>query len=163
VPHLINDSGALRLGLDLVQRETVRVQPGEQPPAARLLTTATLEWLDGRDQEWWPFVRLPPLWLDAAGVEALVGGLRDVLQGAAPGFSWQSGVGGALGVQLGAAEGGAAVVEVGLDLGPFLADAAGLPSRSGGELALFRFVAAAPAVVRFAGALEAQLGDLLST
>jgi hypothetical protein len=162
VPHLTNDSGALRLGIDLVQRETVRVQPGEQPPAARVLSTASLEWLDGRDQEWWPFVRLPPLWLDAPGVEALVGGLRDVLQGAAPGFSWRSGEGGALGLQLGTAGAGAAIVEIGLDLGPFLADSSGLPSRSGGELALFRFVAAAPDLVRFAGALEAQLADLLA-
>jgi hypothetical protein len=163
VPHLANDSGALRLGLDLVQREGVRVQPGEQPPAARLLATATIEYLDARDREWWPFVRLPPLWLDAPVVEALVSGLRDLLQGTAPGFAWQSGPGGALGVQVGAGEGGAAVVEVGLDLGPFLADASGLPARSGGELALFRFVSGAADVVRFAGALEVQLAELLAS
>jgi hypothetical protein len=161
VPHLLNDSGALRLGLDLVQRETIRAQPGEQPPAARLLATATLEYSDARDREWWPFVRLPPLWLDAPVVDALAAGLRDVLQGAAPGFAWQSGPGGAIGVQVGAGEGGAIVVEVGLDLGPFLADASGLPARSGGELALFRFVSGAGDVVRFAGALEAQLAQLL--
>ena len=159
MPHLTNDSGALRLGLDLVQRETVRALPGEQAPAARLLSTAALEWLDSRDREWWAFVRLPPLWLDTTGVAALVGGLRDLLQGAAPGFAWQSGEGGALGLQLGAVEGGA-VVEVGVDLGPFLADASGLPARSGGELALFRFVSGAPDLVRFAGALEAQLASL---
>jgi hypothetical protein len=162
----MNDSGALRLALDLVQRETARAepgvgQPGGQAPAPRLLATATLEWLDGRDREWWPFVRLPPLWLDADVVEALVAGLREVLQGATPGFAWQSGEGGAFGLQVGAGASGA-TVEVGLDLGPFLADASGLPARSGGELALFRFVAGPADVVRFAGALEAQLAELLA-
>jgi hypothetical protein len=157
----VSDSGALRLALELVQREVVRVPTGEAPPAARLLSTAALEYLDQRDAEWWPLVRLPPLRLDAAGVEALVAGLRDVLQGVQPGFAWQSGETAALGLQLGAGEGGL-VVEVGFDLGPFLADASGLPSRAGGELALFRFAAASAEAVRFAGALEAQLRDVLA-
>jgi hypothetical protein len=162
VPHLVSDSGALRLALELLQRETVRARPGEPAPPARLLSTVALEWLDQRDAEWWPFVRLPPLWLDGEGVQALVDGLREVLQGAVPGFAWQSGETSALGLQLGAAEGGPLVVEVGLDLARFLADASGLPSRSGGELALFRFAAAPEAAVRFAGALEAQLREVLA-
>jgi hypothetical protein len=159
VPYLPSDSGALRLTVELVQRETIRGQPGASPSPARVLSVAALEWLDRRDAEWWPFVRLPPIWLDPGAVEALVSGLREVLQGAAPGFSWQSSEAAALGVQLGAAPGGA-VVEVGLDLGPYLSDASGLPPRAGGELALFRFVATSADLVRFAGALEAQLGEL---
>jgi hypothetical protein len=159
----VSDSGALRLALELVQREgSSRPQLGEPPPAARLLSTAALEYLDQRDAAWWPLVRLPPLRLDAAGIDALVAGLREVLQGAAPGFAWQSGAAAALGLQLGAAEGGGLVVEVGFDLGPFLADASGLPVRAGGELALFRFAAAPADAVRFAGALEAQLRDVLA-
>jgi hypothetical protein len=148
----------MRLSVDLVQRETLRA--GEEAPA-RLLATAGLEWLDRRDAEWWPFVRLPPLRLDAGNVEALVAGLRDVLQGAAPGFAWQSGEPAAFGAQIGAVDGGA-LVEIGLDLGAFLADASGLPPRGGGELALFRFQVASPDVVRFAAELEAQLRGLLA-
>jgi hypothetical protein len=155
VPHLVSDSGAMRLAIDLVQREGQRA--GVDAPA-RLLATMALEWLDRRDAEWWPFVRLPPLRLDAPNVEALVAGLRDVLQGAAPGFAWQSGEPPAFGAQVGAVQGGA-LVEIGLDLGAFLADASGLPPRAGGELALFRFQAASAAVVRFAGELEAQLRE----
>ena len=149
----------MRLALELVQRELQRGAPGEAPPGGRLLASASLDWLDARDGEWWPFVRLPPLWLDPGAAEALVAGLRDVLQGAAPGFAWQSGGAGALGLQLGAVPQGA-VVEVGLDLGPFLGDVSGLAPGAGGELALFRFLALSTDLVRFAGALEAQLGEL---
>lgn len=156
MPHLTSDSGAVRLGLELVQRESVR--QGDPSPA-RILATAAVEWLDSRDGEWWPFVRLPPLHVDEAAAEALADGVRDLLRSAAPGFSWQAGEAAALGLQLGAAPGGA-VVEVGLDLGAFLADASGLPPRAGGEAALFRFVVTAAELVRFGGALEAQLAEL---
>jgi hypothetical protein len=149
----------MRLALELVQREVVRVRAGEQPPARRVLATAALEYLDRRDGEWWPLVRLPPIWIDPEGVGALVGGLRDVLQGVAPGFAWQSSEAASLGVQLGAAPPGA-VVEVGLDLGPLLAESSGLAPGAGGELALFRFAATSAALVRFAGRLEAQLAEL---
>jgi hypothetical protein len=152
----------MRLEVDLVQRETIRVQPGEQAPAPRILARTALEWLDRRDREWWPFVRLPSLWVEAGGVDALVSGLRDLLQGAAPGFAWQSGAAASLALQLGAGEGGALVVEVGVDLGPFLADASGLPASVAGELALFRFAVAPAELVRFAGALEAQHRDVLA-
>jgi hypothetical protein len=161
VPFLASDSGAVRLSVDLLQREGARPPPGAPAGEVRLLSTAAVEWFDRRDGEWWPFVRLPPLHLDAAVVEALVAGARDVLQGAAPGFSWQSGEAALLGVQLGATDRGA-VVEVGVDLGPFLADVSGAASGAGGELALFRFPALSADLVRFAGALEAQLRDLLA-
>lgn len=155
MPHLPSDSGAIRLAIDLVQRESLR--PGDPSPV-RLLATAAVEWLDQRDGEWWPFVRLPPLWIDEAAATALADGVRGLLQGGEPGFAWQAGA--MLGLQLGLSEGGAVVVEIGVDLGAFLADASGLPSRAGGEAALFRFVASAPDLVRFGGAVEAQLGEL---
>src|SRR5215208_1953599 len=113
----------MRLALVLVQRESLRAQPGQPPPAARVLATAALEWLDARDGEWWPFVTLPPLWLDP-------------------------GAAGAVGLQLGAVEGGGLVVEVGLDLGRYLADVSGLQPRAGGEAALFRFPLQAEDLVR---------------
>jgi hypothetical protein len=155
VPHLPSDSGAIRLAIDLVQRESVR--PGDPSPV-RLLATAAVEWLDQRDREWWPFVRLPPLWIDEGAATALTDGIRSLLQGGEPGFAWQAGA--MLGLQLGLAEDGAVVIEIGVDLGAFLADASGLPSRAGGEAALFRFTASSQDLVRFGGAVETQLDEL---
>jgi hypothetical protein len=155
VPHLPSDSGAIRLAIDLVQRETVR--PGDPSPV-RLLATAAVEWLDQRDHEWWPFVRLPPLWIEEEVAAALASGIRELFQGGEPGFAWQAGA--SFGLQLGLAEGDAVVVEIGVDLGAFLADASGLPPRAGGEAALFRFTTAPADLVRFGGAVEAQLREL---
>ena len=95
---------------------------------------------------------------------------RLVKAGALPGLAGRPGLEprGALwaAIQIGGVEGGGAeagvIVEVGLDLGPLLSDSSGLPARSGGELALFRFVPGPADVVRFAGALEAQLAQLLA-
>lgn len=157
MPHLLSDSGAMRLSLRLVQRETTRGQPGSEPPPGRVLTTAAIEWIDQRDAEWWPFVRLPPLWVDEDALAALGDGTRELLQGAVPGFSWQAGT--SLGLQLGLVE-GAAVVELGVDLGPFLADASGLRSPAAGEAALFRFGVKLAELVRFAGEVEAELAAI---
>jgi hypothetical protein len=49
---------------------------------------------------------------------------------------------------------------VGLDLGAFLAEAAGAPRRPEAELALVRFRAAQADLVRFADALGRELGAL---
>jgi hypothetical protein len=121
-----------------------------------VLAVAAVEWLDRRDSEWWPFVQLPPLWVDEAALESLGEGVRELLQGALPGFSWQAGP--SLGLQLALAE-GAAVVELGVDLGPFLSDASGRPG-GGGEAALFRFGAPLAELVRFGGEVEAELAAL---
>jgi hypothetical protein len=43
----------------------------------------------------------------------------------------------------------------------FLADTGGAPPRPGSELALFRFRARQDALVRFAGALAAELAELV--
>src|SRR5512143_3471483 len=105
---LPNDAGSLRLAISLVDREA-RVRGGlpafEGVPGGRLLATAAVEHFDRRDREWWPFVRLPALYLAGEAVEALVEGAREVLAGGAPGFAWQPGAGVPLGVQLGATEG----------------------------------------------------------
>ncbi|HET7753219.1 MAG TPA: hypothetical protein VFK85_04850 [Anaeromyxobacteraceae bacterium] len=147
MPHLLSDSGAMRLLLDLVTRDE----------GGRVVATAAVEWLDRRDGEWWPFVRLPVVHLQAGAAEALVGGLRDMLQGVAPGFSWAAAENGSVALQVGDAESGAPVVEVGIDLGAFLAESAGVPPRPGNELALFRFGGTRAELVRFAGEIEAQV------
>jgi hypothetical protein len=166
---LANDAGTLRLRLALVDRETpvrgpLPVEGGDgRASSGRLLGTAGVELLDRRDGEWWPVLRIAALYLAPAAVQALVGGLQDVLQGNAPGFAWQEGDPPALGVQVGAVEGaeGSILVEVGLDLSVVLADLAEVARRPGAELALFRWTATRAGVVAFAGALRAEAGSLV--
>ncbi len=169
---LASDTGALRLRLEIVQREApvrgpapVATEDG-RTPSGRLLVGAGVEYLDRRDGEWWPLVRLPVLWIAPAPLSGLVGALADLAQGIAPGFAWQSGDAADLALQIGAAEGagaGALLAEVGLDLSGFLSDTAGVPRRPGAELSLFRFPVTRAAVVAFAGALRAEVDARLAT
>jgi len=155
---LVNDGGSLRFVLALAAREGGA--PAALGPAAagRLLAGAGIEYLDHRDGEWWPILRLSALYATAEGVQRLAADLRRLLAGAAPGLTWRADEEGGVGLQAGADELGA-VVEIGLDVGRFLADVGGAP-HGGGELALFRFRARQDALVRFAGALEAELAEL---
>jgi hypothetical protein len=151
--ELRNDSGALRLALVLVAREA------GSAVAERLLVTAALEYLDQRDGEWWPLVRLPPLHLPVVAVERLLTDQADLLRGVSAGFSWRPGADASLGLQVGVVQGGA-VLEIGLDLGAFLADVAGVPLRAEEELALFRFRALQQDLVKFSEALGRELEAL---
>lgn len=168
--QLSNDTGSLWFRLDLVDREApVRgpvpmVTEDGRVPSGRLLATASLEYLDARDGERWPLVRLPVLYVSPESARSLVAGLSDVLQGNAPGFAWQSGEDAAVGLQVGVPEGSSDVlrVEVGLDLSLFLAEAAGAPRRPASELALFRFAASRPGAVAFADALRREVEVLLA-
>jgi hypothetical protein len=152
----------MRLVLRLVDREAkagggLAVIGGA--PAGRLLASASVDHFDGRDAEWWPFVRLPSLFLDPGAVEALVEGARELLAGAQPGFAWRAGEAAPLALQLAADQGtGPVVVEVGLELGGWLADLSG--AAPGGEACLFRFAADRAALVRFADALGAEAGEI---
>ena len=158
--ELRNDGGALRCALTLAGRASPR-QPGEGAvaPALERIATAAGEYLDASDGEWWPIVRLPPLHVAAAQVDELLAGTAALLRGERDGFSWRAGASAPLGVQLGAAPGGA-VVEIGLDLSGFLAEAGGAGGAPGGELALFRFRAAQADLVRFSDALAGELGAI---
>ena len=144
---LANDSGVIRLRLDPVTREA----------AGRILASASLEYRDARDREWWPLVRLPVVHLLPGSSETLVGSLQELLQGVVPGFAWQSGDG-ALGLQVGVPEGQGdlLVAEVGMDLALFLAESAGAPRREGAEAALFRWPVTRAASVAFADGLRRE-------
>lgn len=158
---LQNDAGSMRLSIALVDREGPGRGglPQADAPSGRFLCTAAVEHFDRRDREWWPFVRLPALYLSPAAIDALVEGARQVLQGAVPGFAWQPGQGVPIALQLGAADGTPGVlVEVGIDLGSWLADmVAGQP---GSEACLFRFAATRGALVVFADALVAEAREV---
>jgi len=144
---LANDSGAIRLRLDPIQRET----------GGRILASAAIEYRDARDGEWWPVVRLPVVHLPSGSDQTLFAALQDLLQGNAPGFAWQSGDG-ALGLQVGIPEGQGQLLlaEVGMDLALFLAESAGAPRREGAEAALFRWPVTRGAAVAFADALRRE-------
>jgi hypothetical protein len=101
----------------------------------------------------------PVLYIPAQAAERLASQVADFLHGSAPGFVWRPGDDAAAGLQLGAAPGGA-IVEVGLDLGAFLAESAGVPRRPDAELALFRFRATQADLVRFSDALARELEAL---
>ena len=161
--ELRNDRGALRCALTLAGR--VSPAPGgggagEGP--LELLASAGIEYLDARDGEWWPLVRLPPLRVAAAQIDELLAGTAALLRGQDEGFAWRTAEEGPLAVQLGAAQGGA-VVEIGIDLSGFLAEAAGMGGAPGGELALFRFRAAQAELVRFSDALGRELETIRAT
>ncbi|HQR30291.1 MAG TPA: hypothetical protein PLL32_07765 [Anaeromyxobacteraceae bacterium] len=148
---LVNDSGVIRLHLDPVAREA----------GGRILASAALEYRDARDGEWWPLVRLPVVHLLPGSAGVLVASLQEVLQGAAPGFAWQSGDG-SLGLQVGVAEGQGELLlaEVGMDLALFLAESAGAPRREGAEAALFRWPVTRAGAVAFAAALREETDAL---
>jgi hypothetical protein len=168
---LPNDIGTLRLRVDLVDREApvrgpIAVVPeGGRAPAGRLLCAAAVEYLDRRDGEWWPLAGLPVLYVAPEEFRSLADELEALLRGTLPGFAWRCGEGGALGLQLGTAAGPSGdglVVEVGIDLSLFLAEAGQAPPRPGAELALFRFFSTRAAAVAFTDALRREGDDLLA-
>lgn len=144
--ELRNDSGALRLAVALVAWE----QQGE-----RVLATVSVESLDQRDREWWPIVRLPPMRFPLQSLERLGIELAELLRGATPAFTWSPEPGSSFGLQLNATEGGASL-ELGFDLGGYLADAAGVPVRAECDLALFRSRVLQQDLVVFADALARE-------
>jgi hypothetical protein len=154
--ELRNDAGVLRFALEIAGRGTPPPGDTGPPGGGRLLAAAGLEYLDRRDGEWWPLLRLPVLYLSQGSARRLLEEAGALLRGTSPGFAWQPDDDPAVGLQLGPAPGGA-VVEVGLDLGAFLAEVAGAPRRPEAELALVRFRAAQADLVRFAEALGREL------
>jgi hypothetical protein len=158
--ELRNDAGVLRFALDFIGREAP--PPGAAsaaPSSGRVLATAGLEYLDRRDGEWWPLVRLPVIYLAPQAARRLADEARALVQGQSQGFAWRPEDDPVVGLQLGPVPGGA-VVEVGVDLGAFLAEAAGVPRRAESELGLFRFRAAQADLVRFADAIGCELEAL---
>src|SRR5579872_2686589 len=131
---LHNDAKNLRLALGVVERETLPVVPGQPPPAVeslRLLATAAVEWFDRRDTSFWPFIRLPVLYLAGGDPGAIAEGLRDVCALKRPGVGFRLGARDELAVQIARQDGGGFIVEVGIDLAAYLAETSGLQGEPG--------------------------------
>ena len=165
-----------RIGLPIV---------GEAPPPRRLLATASMDFYDRKDQEFWPFVRMGVLWLGPGDARDLSDGLGRLIRDEVPGFAFRSECasvpGGAseLALQIGrvgesgAEEDGSAgrraeaggpepsktvyAIEIGLDLAALLNEASGAKNEPGEALSLFRFSTGRPQLVAFGQELQAEL------
>lgn len=158
--ELDNDTYTLRLQLALADRELVPGATDKTPAEAfRVLGTAAVEFFDRRDKEFWPFLRLPSLYLAGEDAPALIEALRDLCAMKRDSFLLRTGDRGELAVGV-ARGGGGFDVEVGVDLAPILAQVSGTPGEPGHQLAMFRFTTGTAQVVVFADQLKQELERL---
>ncbi len=160
---LHNDAKNLRLFLELVDREVPPVVPGQPAPPAesvRVLATAGVEFFDWRDKTFWPFIRLPVLYLAGGDGHALIHSLKDLCSLKSPGFVFRTGNQSELAVQIARQEGGGFIVEVGIDLSTYLYETSGLQGEPGRELAMFRFGVGTSDLVVFADQVKQELEKL---
>lgn len=160
---LHNDAKNLRLFIDLVDREVPPVVPGQpapSPEAIRVLGTGGVEFYDRRDRSFWPFIRLPVIYFGGRDGPALVESIRDLCRGQRDGFAFRTGVQDELTFQIGRQAGGGYIVEVGIDLAPYLFETSGLQGEPGRELALYRFTTSTAELVTFADQVKQELEKL---
>lgn len=158
---LHNEERNLRLNLQLVDRERQRLSPTESKPTAgpRVLGTFGIEFLEARDKEFWPLLRLPVIYLAHGDGEALLTAIRELCAQTRTGLAFTGGTQGELVLRLAAKEGGY-LVETGVDLCGYLMETSGRVCTPGGNLAMFRFEVATGELVRFAGQLQQELEQL---
>jgi len=160
---LHNDARNLRLFIELVDREMPPLVPGQPPPAAesvRVLGTGGVEFFDRRDKSFWPFIRLPVSYFGGKDAPELVESIRDLCALKREGFAFRTGAQDELTFQIGRQQGGGFVVEVGIDLAPYLFETSGLQGEPGRELSLYRFNTSTAELVRFADQVKQELDKL---
>jgi hypothetical protein len=160
---LHNDAKNLRFVLELVDRETLPVVPGHKAPppeSLRLLGSAGVEYLDRRDKAFWPFLRLPVLYLAGVDGITLVDAIRSLCALERPGFAFRTGAQEELALQVVRQEGGGFIAEVGIDLASYLYETSGLQGDPGRELALFRFTTSTSELVVFADQVKREAAAL---
>ena len=160
---LQNDAHTLRFVLSLVDRETLPKVPGQPAPAPetlRLLGTTSVEFFDRRDKGFWPFIRLPVVYLSGGDGATLIDAVRDLCALKREGLSFRTGASDEVAVQIGRQPGGGFVVEVGIDLAAYLFETSGRQGEPGRELALFRFTTGTADLVVFADQVKQELAAL---
>jgi hypothetical protein len=160
VPAIPDVPEPRRLGLPILSQGTSSEN--------RVLATAGVEYLDRSDREFWPYVRFGVLWLGSGDPDGLIEGLSRLVRDEVPGFLFRSSGLGELGLQISKLPGSGPVaadtygVEVGLDLGPLLTEAAGGAHAPGEALSLFRYTTGRPQLVAFAQSFREELQTLKS-
>lgn len=154
---LENTPGSLRFELMLADIEMPL--KGKPPASRKLLARVAVEHFDQKEGAWWPFVRLPALWLGVDEARELVGSLEAVIGGGGERFEFRSRGSGEVRLEIGRDPGGYQV-EVGFDLRTQLADLSGKRGEPGEDLALFRFRTGQAQLARFAGDLKVELTEL---
>jgi hypothetical protein len=160
---LHNDAKNLRLFIELVDREVPPVVPGQPAPSAdqvRVLGTGGVEFYDRRDKSFWPFIRLPVVYFGGRDGPVLVETIRELCALQREGFVFRTGAQEELTFQIGRQKGGGFVVEVGIDLAPYLFETSGLQGEPGRELSLYRFTTSTAELVRFADQVKQELEKL---
>ena len=156
---LHNEAKTLRFSLELVDREVPPVVPGQRPlppEAIRVLGSASVEFFDRRDASFWPFIRLPVVYYAGTDAGELVASIRDLCSLKVAGFAFRTGAAQDVALQIGRQEGGAFVVEVGIDLATYLFKTTGAQGEPGRELAMFRFITNTGELVRFADQIKQE-------
>jgi hypothetical protein len=160
---LHNEAKTLRLFVELVDREVPPVIPGQPPLSAeaiRVLGTAGVEFYDRRDQSFWPFIRLPVLYAAGSDGPELVHSIRELCALKTTGLVFRTGMQNELAIQIVRQNDTTFLVEVGIDLAPYLLETAGKQSEPGRELALFRFATRTSELVVFADLIKQELEKL---
>src|SRR5260370_34724274 len=142
---LHNEGKNLRFFLELVDREVFPIVPGQpRPPpnAARVLGTVGVEFYDRRDQSYWPFIRLPVIYIGGTEGEELIDSIRKVCSLQSTGFAFRGGSQGELALQIGRQDDGGLLAEGGLDPASHRLPAPGTAPAPAKELALSRFTTA---------------------
>ncbi len=139
---LANTHRTLRFVLELVERD-----------GDAITSSSGIEAFDRRDQQFWPFVRLPVLKANLAALAKLSADLKLLCSNQQPRIETVLGAAAEIQLVL-TAESGHYVAEVGIDLGLALAEVSGIASPPRSDLSLFRFTVPTADVVTFAGALQ---------
>ncbi|MGQ0507721.1 MAG: hypothetical protein ACT4TC_20655 [Myxococcaceae bacterium] len=160
---LHNETKTLRFFLEMVDREVPAIVPGQPPPppeSVRVLGTCGVEFFDRRDKSFWPFIRLPVLYLAGKDGPDLAASVRDLTSLRTQGFAFRTGMQNEVALQVGRAEKKGFLVEVGIDLAPYLLETAGQMGEPGQELAMFRFNCVMADLVIFADQIKQELERL---
>jgi hypothetical protein len=134
--------------------------PGPVSGTDSLAREPAVEFYDRRDKSFWPFIRLPVIYFGGRDGPALVDSIRELCALKREGFAFRTGAQDELTFQIGRQQGGGFIVEVGIDLAPYLHETSGLQGEPGRELSLWRFTTSTAELVRFADQVKQELEKL---
>lgn len=144
---LTNRSAALRFALRFIQKEK---------GSERVLGSAEIEYLDRRDNSYWPVLRLPVLYIHRADGLDISDAVKDLCRKGRDGFSVTLGADQELAIQMARTDEDVFLVELGMDLASVFSQVSGKQSAVGEELSLFRLLCHTRDLVVFASQLREE-------